>query len=342
MNPMHKIHKSIFADEHSEKVIILDFGSQYTQLIARRIREEKVYCEILPCNVPFSVILEKKPKAIILSGGPASLTLKESPVCDRRVLKMNVPILGICYGMQLLGKFLGGSVKKARKREYGYAVLKIYGRSGLFYNISRKSQVWMSHGDRVLKLPKGFKKIAVSENSPIAAMADEKKKIYGVQFHPEVIHTSEGVKIIRNFLFKVAGCSPTWNMKSFIQKSIEFIRSEVKSDKVICALSGGVDSSVLAILLNKAIGKKLVCIFVNNGVLRLNEAKKVVKTFRAFKINLKYVNAEDVFLLKLKGVIDPEKKRKIIGKEFINVFEKEAKKSEMSSFSPRARFILML
>lgn len=321
-----KIQKSIFESSHSEKVIILDFGSQYTQLIARRVREEKVYCEILPCHTEFGRIAAKNPKAIILSGGPASLTAKNSPVCDRRVFEMGVPVLGICYGMQLIGKFLGGKVAKSKKREYGHSVLKIDNHNKLFYGIEREIHVWMSHGDKIVKLPKGFKLLAHTPNSSIAAMGDLKRNIFGVQFHPEVVHTPKGSIILRNFLFKISGCSPIWSMKSFIKKSISNIRDFVGKEKVICALSGGVDSSVLAVLLSKAIGRQVNCIFVNNGLLRLNEPERVVKTFKKFNINLKYINAEERFLKKLKGVTDPEKKRKIIGNEFIKLFEEEAKK----------------
>ncbi len=332
MKQEHKIIKSIFEDEHSEKVIILDFGSQYTQLIARRVREEKVYCEILPCHTDFEKIIAKSPKAIILSGGPASLTASNSPVCDKRVFDLGVPVLGVCYGMQLIGKFLGGVVEKSLKREYGFAVLKINRDEKLFEGIKKETQVWMSHGDKISKLPKNFKLLAHTSNSNIAAIGDFERNIFGVQFHPEVVHTLEGKKILSNFLFKIAGCHPTWNMKSFIKKSTALIKKIVGKDKVICALSGGVDSSVLAVLLSKAIGRQVNCIFVNNGVLRLNEPERVVKTFKQFDINLKYIDAEKRFLKKLEGVTDPERKRKIIGNEFIKIFEEESKKIGNAKF----------
>jgi len=311
-----------------EGVLILDFGSQYTQLIARRVRECRVYCEILPCTTPIGVIRRKDPRALILSGGPASVTAAKSPVCDRQVFYLGKPVLGICYGMQLEGHFLGGRVARSMAREYGYAELAHKNNSPLFKGLPRRFQVWMSHGDKVIKLPGGFKTIGTTGNSSIAAMANRQSRIYGLQFHPEVAHTSFGKRIFQNFLYDICGLKKSWSMKSFVRESVRQIRATAGGQKVICALSGGVDSSVLAVLLNKAIGKNLTCIFVDNGLLRKNERYNVARTFKHhYKINLRVVDAEERFLKRLKGVIDPEKKRKIIGREFISVFEQEAKRA---------------
>ncbi|MBI4335183.1 MAG: glutamine-hydrolyzing GMP synthase [Candidatus Omnitrophica bacterium] len=313
--------------EQKELVIILDFGSQYTQLIARRVRERGVYCEILPYNAKVKELIEKSPAALILSGGPASVTAAASPVCSPEIFNLGVPVLGICYGMQLEGRILGGGVAKAGRREYGFSRFTQKGKSALFQGLPKELSVWMSHGDKVTRLPPGFEIIGSTSNSHIAAMADEKRAFYGVQFHPEVAHTPLGKKVFENFLYRVSGCARSWDMKSFIKSSVEEIRHTVGDQKVLCALSGGVDSSVLAVLLNKAIGDKLTCIFVDNGLLRKGERESVVKRFKGYyKINLKAVNAEPDFLAKLKGVVDPERKRKIIGKEFIRVFEREADK----------------
>lgn len=314
---------------HTEKILILDFGSQYTQLIARRVREQKVYCEIHPYNMPLDKIVNSKPKGIILSGGPSSVYDKGAPTIDVKVFNLGVPVLGICYGMQLMTKLMGGSVLGSEKREFGSANIKIKSENPLFNGFAKNKEheVWMSHGDKVEKLAADFNTVAESGNSPYAAVAHTEKPLYGVQFHPEVAHTKDGDKIIQNFIFKICDCKPDWTMKSFIKITIEEIKNEVKDNKVILALSGGVDSSVAAVLLSKAIGDNLTCIFVNNGVLRKNEAEKVVRVFRDnLKLNLDYVNAEEIFLEKLKGVTDPEKKRKIIGNEFIYLFEREAKR----------------
>ncbi|MCX5716530.1 MAG: glutamine-hydrolyzing GMP synthase [Candidatus Omnitrophica bacterium] len=309
-----------------ETVVILDFGSQYTQLIARRVRECKVYCEILPFGVNMTAVSSLLPKAVILSGGPASVTADKSPVCVPGVFNLGVPVLGICYGMQLEGKLLGGKVQGSRTREYGFAEFIRRSGSALFSGLPKKFSVWMSHGDKVTGLPKGFSIIGSTPGSRICAMADEKRGIYGVQFHPEVVHTPLGKKIFENFLYGIAGCTRSWSMKSFVKQSIEEIRDTVGPKKVICALSGGVDSSVLAVLLNKAIGKRLTCVFVDNGLLRKGERSLVAKKFREhYRINLRVIDAEASFLRRLKGVADPEKKRKIIGKEFIRIFEKEAR-----------------
>lgn len=308
-----------------EMVAILDFGSQYTQLIARKVREAKVYCEILSFDTPAEELAAKGAKAVILSGGPASVFLKESPVCDKKIFEMGIPVLGICYGLQLMTKVLGGKIYKSKKREFGQATVAVKGKNPLFDKIDKNMAVWMSHGDKVTELPAGFKVIATTENSPMAAIAHKTKPFFGVQFHPEVAHTPKGVKMLKNFL-KIAGCKAKWTMKSFVEDAIANIRKEVGKDNVLLGLSGGVDSSVLAVLLHKAIGKQLTCVFVNNGLLRMNEGEKVVETFKnKMKMNLVYADATESFLKKLNNVTDPEKKRKIIGKEFVMVFEKESK-----------------
>lgn len=306
-------------------IAILDFGSQYTQLIARRIREEKVYCKILPYNASINEL--KEFKGIILSGGPASVYDKDAPQGRLEILQLGIPILGICYGMHWLVYALGGEVKRAKEREYGKVKLHVINSTTLFKHLPVSSQVWMSHRDRVEKLPVGFKVIGKTTNSPACAIGDYERNIYALQFHPEVVHTTYGIQIIKNFLFKICNITPTWTMESFIANSIKNIKDEVGEKKVICALSGGVDSSTVAVLLHKAIGDQLTCIFVNNGLLRKNESERVIKIFRDYyHINLDYCDAQERFLRKLKGVKDPELKRKIIGNEFIKVFEEEAKK----------------
>ncbi len=314
-------------------VVVLDFGSQYNQLIARRVRECNVYCVLIPYNTPISKIKETNPSAIILSGGPSSVSKKGSPNCDRKVFDLGVPVLGICYGMQLMGYLLGGRVKAVKKREYGHAEIFIDKKDVFFMKWGKKEKVWMSHGDQVTKLPKGFKRLAHTKNSKVACIYNPARKFYGVQFHPEVIHTPKGMIVFKNFLYKIAGLSPDWTMRSFVKEEISIIRKKVGKEKVILGLSGGVDSSVTAVLLNKAIGKKLHCIFVDNGLLRKDERKNVVRMFRDhFHMNLHVVDAEKRFLRVLKGVTDPEKKRKIIGREFIKVFEDEAGKIGKSRF----------
>jgi len=315
--------------EFKEKILVLDFGSQYTQLIARRVRENRVYSEILPFNVSLDRIKAFRPRGIILSGGPSRVTAKDAPIPDKGVYDLGVPILGICYGMQLMAHSLGGSVARAVKREYGRAELKIDDFSDLFKGLASKKSnvVWMSHGDRIEKSPRGFVRIAHTGNSPTAAMTEKKKKFYALQFHPEVVHTEHGRKILRNFVFNICKCKPRWTMKSFVESTTSEIKARVGKDKVVCAISGGVDSSVTAVLMHKAIGKKLTCIFVDNGVLRKNEAEQVQRMLkRIFHMNLVCVDASERFLKKLKGVTDPEKKRKIIGNEFIHIFQEEAKK----------------
>ncbi|MBI1823596.1 MAG: glutamine-hydrolyzing GMP synthase [Nitrospirae bacterium] len=318
--------------EDREKVVILDFGSQYTQLIARRIRESSVYCEIFPYNAPYSRIKEFQPKGIILSGGPASVYTAKSPLCDKRVFDMKVPILGICYGMQLMTKVLGGEVIKSVRREFGKSDMFIDDSSDLFkdittFTLSSVITVWMSHGDKIEKMPPGFIRAGHTENSPIAAMKEAKKRFYGIQFHPEVAHTPMGIKILQNFVYGVCGCSPTWTVSSLLHKVSKEIQEFVGNDHVICALSGGVDSTVAASIVHRAVGNQLTCIFVNNGLLRKGEVERVVHTYKNnLKFNLQYVDASKRFLLKLKKIVDPERKRKLIGTEFIKVFEQEAKK----------------
>jgi GMP synthase (glutamine-hydrolysing) len=318
---------------HEDSIIVLDFGSQYTQLIARRIRENKVYSEILPFNAPLGKIIAFKPKGIILSGGPSSVYAKDAPIPDAGVFELGVPLLGICYGMQLMAHMLGGMVSKAQKREYGRAVLVPDDSKDLLEGIGKNSVVWMSHGDRIEKMPAGFKKIAHTENSPIAAMAEKKRKFYALQFHPEVAHTAQGGLLLKNFVFNICRAKPTWTMRSFIEATKEDIKERVGKNKVICGISGGVDSSVTAVLVHKAIGDALTCIFVDNGALRRGEADKVEKTLRKhFHMKIHRVDASSRFLRKLGGVTDPERKRKIIGNEFIRVFEEEAKKIRGAAF----------
>ena len=312
--------------EHSG-IIILDFGSQYTQLIARRIRELNIFSEILPFNAPVEEIEKHNPKGIIFSGGPASVYEPDAPKPDERIYDLGLPILGICYGLQVLTEHFGGKVVKADRHEYGKAELEVLNDEDLFYGLPKKMDVWMSHGDKVVELPKGFEPIAKTENSPFASIRNKEKKIWGVQFHPEVSHTPLGKDILKNFAVRIADCNQDWTMGNFIHEKIEEIRKEVGDKKVICALSGGVDSSVAAVLVYKAVGDNLTCIFVDNGLLRKGEREQVEKTFREnFHIPLIVVDARDKFLKALEGVIDPEKKRKIIGNLFIEIFEEEAKK----------------
>ncbi len=316
-----------------QEIIVVDFGSQYTQLIARRIREFKVYSEILPCNVSFSEIKKRKPAGIILSGGPSSVFEEGAPLIEREIFNLGVPVLGICYGMQLIAHLLGGKVTPAEKREYGKTILCIDDFSDLFADLSSESVVWMSHADKITEMPQGFIRLAHTENSPYAAMADRTRKIYALQFHPEVVHTQEGRKILTNFVFKICGCSPSWDMHSFVDKAVQDIKNKVAGHKVVCGVSGGVDSTVTAVLVHRAVGDALTCILVDNGLLRTEECRKVEQMLRNnFHINLKVVDASERFLRRLKGVKDPERKRKIIGGEFIKIFEEEAKKIEGVKF----------
>ncbi len=313
------------------KILILDFGSQYTMLIARRVRELKVYSEIHPYNIGLPFIKEFSPSGIILSGGPASVYDDEAPKIPREFLALGVPVLGICYGMQLIASLLGGKVAKSSEREYGIASIRGEWGDPLFLGIEEfrhhmTIQVWMSHGDRIEELPKGFTSIAQSPSSPVAAMSNREKTLYGVQFHPEVAHTPKGKEILSNFLFRVCGLSPTWTMHSFVETSIRRIREKAGDENVVLGLSGGVDSSVAAVLLHRALGDRLTCIFVNNGLLRKGEAEEVLETFRrGIGLHLEYVDASDRFLAALEGVEDPERKRKIIGEMFVRVFEEAAR-----------------
>lgn len=315
-----------------EIVLVIDFGGQYNQLIARRVRECGVYCEILPYNTLVEKILEKKPSGIIFTGGPSSVNDAGAPAISSKLFKTGIPILGICYGDQLIAKEFGGTVGGGALREYGKAEVKFDTACPVFKGIPEKSTVWMSHTDKVTEIPEGFKVTASSANCKYAAMSNESLKLYGLQFHPEVVHTEYGFKVIKNFLFNVCNVKGNWSMASFIDEKVKSIKETVGDGKAICALSGGVDSSVAAVLVHKAIGKNLTCIFVDHGLLRKDEASEVYNTFKKFDINLIMVNAKDRFLGKLKGVSDPEKKRKIIGTEFIRVFEEESKKLEGTKF----------
>ena len=316
-----------------DTILILDFGSQYTQLIARRVRELKVFSIIEPCTIAISKIKKINPKGIIISGGPHSVYEKKAPSLKKEILQLGIPILGICYGMQILVKTLKGGVREGKRREYGRAKMYIDDHQDLFFSLPAKIISWMSHTDQVVSLPAGFKLLAHTLNTKFAAIGNSRRKIYGVQFHPEVVHTDLGIQVLSNFLFRIVGCFATWQLEDFVSEQIKETRKKVGKTNVILGLSGGVDSSTAAVLLQKALGKKLKCIFVNNGVLRKGEVKKVIRVFRNyFKIDLHYVDASKLFLTKLKGVVDPEKKRKIIGHEFIKVFETEAKKIKNVKF----------
>jgi len=311
-------------------VLVIDFGSQVTQLIARRVRESGVYCEVVPFHKAAEAIAKTKPQAVILSGGPASVTEDHTPRAPDAVFELGVPVLGICYGEQAMVAQLGGQVEGGHHREFGRATVEVTGQSPLFdgvWPLGTRDQVWMSHGDRVNALPMGFHVIAVSDNAPFAAIADEKRRFYGVQFHPEVMHTPKGAALLRNFTQAIAGVAPDWNMKAFRHDAVERIRKQVGRGKVVCGLSGGVDSSVAAVLIHEAIGDQLTCIFVDTGLMRAGEADEVVSLFRGhYNIALVHRDAGDLFLARLEGVSDPEKKRKIIGAAFIDVFDDEAHK----------------
>lgn len=310
-----------------EKVIVLDFGAQYGQLIARRIREARVYCEILPHHTPLEEILARRPRGIVFSGGPASVYSPGAPRVDRRIFASGIPVLGICYGMQLMSLELGGEVRPAPQREYGKTELRITNPGDLFAGVEAVTPVWMSHGDFVAQAPPGFQVLAWTANTPVAAMADAQRGLYGVQFHPEVVHTRAGGEILRNFLYRICGLKGTWTPESIVEKSIREIREKVGRQQVISALSGGLDSSVAAVLAHRAVGDQLTAIFVDHGFLRKGEAEQVVRTFReGFQMRLIHVDARQRFLRRLTGVTDPEEKRKIIGEEFIRVFEEEARK----------------
>ena len=309
-----------------ETVIVLDFGGQYNQLIARRVRENNVYCEIYSYKTDLSVIKAKNPKGIIFTGGPNSVYLEDSPTIDPEIFNWGIPVLGICYGSQLMMHLLGGHVCRAPEREYGKTEVFVDNSSKMFEDVQPSTICWMSHNDYIEQAAPGFKITAHTVNCPVAAAENAEKGLYAVQFHPEVLHTAEGKKMLRNFVYNVCGCSGDWKMDSFVENNVKALRERIGDGKVLCALSGGVDSSVLAAMLAKAIGKQLTCVFVDHGLMRLNEGDEVEEAFKKWDINFVRANAEELFLSKLSGVSEPERKRKIIGEEFIRVFEAEAKK----------------
>lgn len=310
-----------------EKILIIDFGSQFTQLITRRVREANVYSEIHSHKISVNEVLKFNPSGIILSGGPMSVYDQDAPDFDAGILKIKIPILGICYGLQILTEKFGGKVEPAKDREYGRALLNVIKSSPLFNGISQTSQVWMSHGDYITKLPEGFDTVAKSDHTPIAAISNEDKRIYGVQFHPEVVHTIEGKKIINNFLYDICNCKGEWNPHNFVDSTVQEIKSKVNKSKAICALSGGVDSTVAAVLVKKAIGENLICLHIDTGLMRKNESQKIREVFdEKLALNHIHIDASELFISRLKNISDPEQKRKIIGSTFIEVFEQEAKK----------------
>ena len=326
-------------DIHGEKILILDFGSQYTQLIARRLRELGVYCEIHPCTMSGAAMRAWGPRGVVLSGGPASVLAEGSPRVDATVWGLGVPVLGICYGLQLIAHELGGKVDRAAHREYGPATIDAKAGCELFRGLPERLDVWMSHGDRVEALPPGFEPVASTPNAPFAAVQDRARRMFGVQFHPEVVHTPKGAELLRNFAMGVCGLSGSWSMRAYVDVAVEQIRAQVGTGHAICALSGGVDSAVAAVLVHRAIGDRLRCIFVDNGVLRSGEREQVEKVFgQMFHLPLVTVDARARFLSKLAGVTDPEKKRKIIGREFIAVFEEEVER--LSREGERAQFLV--
>ena len=323
------------ATDHSkfQRIVILDYGSQYTQLIARRIREQQVFSEIIRFDTPAAKLRENMPQGIILSGGPNSVFEEGAPGIDPEIFELGVPVLGVCYGMQLMSQQLGGAVEPGTEREYGKTEMTTVPGNELFTGLPEKFIVWMSHGDRVSKIPAGFQVSATSGNCPYAAIRNEAKRFYAIQFHPEVVHTQHGNQILGNFLFKICGCKADWKLSSWIEETVEKLKEQVGDEEVVLGLSGGVDSSVVAVLLHKAIGKRLHCIFVDNGLLRYNEDKQVEQMFRAkLDLDLHIAHAAPRFYAALKGVSDPEQKRKIIGREFINVFAEEARKFKRAKF----------
>ena len=326
-------------DIHSEKILILDFGSQYTQLIARRLRELGVYCEIHPCTMKPEAMRAFAPRGVVLSGGPASVTAEGSPRPDPLVFELGVPVLGICYGLQLMAHTLGGRVGQSHHREFGPATVEVKHTSALFEGLPDRIEVWMSHGDGVEAIPPGFEPVACTPSAPFAAVEDRKRRFFAVQFHPEVVHTPRGKELLKNFAYRVCGCSGSWSMRAYVEIAVEQIRAQVKDGHVICALSGGVDSAVAALLVHRAIGDRLRCIFVDNGVLRSGERQQVEEVFgRMFHLPLVTVDASYRFLARLAGVTDPEQKRKIIGREFIAVFEEEVER--LAAHGQRAQFLV--
>ena len=314
---------------NNERILVLDFGGQYNQLIARRVRECNVYCEVHPYNLSIDKIKEFNPKGIIFTGGPASVYFKDSPLCDKEIFELNIPILGICYGSQLMAHLLDGRVEHAKTSEYGKTLIYIDSNSKLFENVQNETICWMSHTDLITKIPEGFKITAHSTDCPVAALENEEKNLYAVQFYPEVAHTIEGMKMLSNFVNNICKCKGDWIMSDFVNKQIQELKQKIGKGKVLCALSGGVDSSVAAVLLSKAVGTNLTCVFVDHGLLRNNEGDEVESVFGEsgnYDLNFVRVDAQERFLNKLKGITDPESKRKIIGAEFIRVFEEEAKK----------------
>lgn len=308
-------------------VVVLDFGAQYSMLIARRVREANVYCEVLPHDIPVEELKRRNVKGVIVSGGPASVYEEGSPKPDPELFNCGIPILGICYGLQLMAKDLGGEVNQEKKREYGKADLFIDDESNIFAGLDGQIQSWMSHGDTVVSLPKGFKQLAHTDNTKFAAIGNPERKLFGVQFHPEVVHTPKGIEVLKNFVYIICDCKPTWTTANFIEEQVKAIREKVGKDKILLALSGGVDSTTVAALISKAIGDQLICMFIDQGFMRKNEAKKINTLFvEKFKVNFLHINAAEKFFSQLKDVTDPEKKRKIIGENFIRTFEEEAKK----------------
>ncbi len=318
----------------NEQIVILDFGSQYTQVIARRVRECKVYSTILRYDTPAEELRKLAPKGLILSGGPSSVYAEDAPLPDPAIFKLGVPVLGICYGVQLLAHFLGGRVERGLKREYGKSTLSIRDSwCPLFKGLPEKLQVWNSHGDKLTRMPRGFSAVATTENSDFAAIENRPKQVYGLQFHPEVVHTPRGKEVLANFVLGICGCTGSWTMRGYIDQAVEAIRTQVGAEHVILGLSGGVDSSVAAALLHRAIGDQLTCIFVNNGLLRSREAVVVQDVFvKHFRIRLQYEDASRLFMQRLKGILDPERKRKIIGRTFIEVFEQATRRVGKAKF----------
>jgi GMP synthase (glutamine-hydrolysing) len=315
-----------------QTIIVLDFGSQYTQLIARRLRELSVYSEVWPPDTPVEKIRERNPVGIILSGGPKSVSEPGAPKCDPEVYALGRPVLGICYGMQLMAHTLGGRVAPAPQREFGHAKVSVTSRSSLFADVPEEIRVWASHGDFVAAAPEGFSVLATSANAPVAAMSDDERQLYALLFHPEVVHTERGLEILRNFAYGVCGCRADWTMASFVEEATSRIRRQVGKGRVVCALSGGVDSTVAAMIIHRAVGAQLTCIFVDNGVLRLNEAAQIRRRFERLQLPLVFVDASQMFLNRLAGVVDPEQKRKIIGATFIDVFDEQASQLGLVDF----------